>query len=260
MLMRILDEAALSPDTWRGVRTVQFWSTKSPPGFVEAVREALPEAQLMTGYGATEFGPATRLYDADIRDGQGGVGRPVPAAFVAIIDPDNEQLSTAPGVTGEVAVRCPWQMSAYTGTPEETRAAFLPTREILSGDIGEFDESGCLHLRGRRKDIIITGGENVFPTEVEDVLADHPNIREVAVYGVDDDTWGERIEVAIVATPGSSVTLEEVRGYCRAHLAGFKLPRSLVQLPELPLTSSLKVDKRALASDQSRARVIHGGA
>ena len=84
MLMRIFDEARHNPDSWNGVRNVQFWLTKSPPGFVEAVHEALPSAQLMTGYGSTEFGPATRLYDADIRDGAGGVGRPVPSSAVAI--------------------------------------------------------------------------------------------------------------------------------------------------------------------------------
>src|SRR6185312_14948660 len=148
---------------------------------------------------------------------------------VAILNTDSGTLTTDPDVVGEIAVRCPWQMSSYTGPPEETSAAFLSTGEILSGDIGQFDAAGYLHLRGRRKEIIITGGENVFPSEVEEVLCNHAHIREAAVYGVDDDVWGERVEAAIVQTPGSTITLEELRNFCRQHLAGYKIPRSMVQ-------------------------------
>ena len=147
-------------------------------------------------------------------------------------------------------------MSSYTGPPEETSVAFLSTGEILSGDIGQFDSAGFLHLRGRRKEIIITGGENVFPSEVEEVLSNHSNIREAAVYGVDDDVWGERVEAAVVQTPGSTITLEELRDFCRQHLAGYKIPRSMVQVSEMPLTSSLKIDKRGLASQANLSRSI----
>jgi fatty-acyl-CoA synthase len=110
-----------------------------------------------------------------------------------------------------------------------------------------------LHFRGRYKEIVITGGENVFPIEVERVIADHPSIVDVAVYGVDDDTWGERVEAAVVVRPQTSVTIDEVRDFCRSRLAGFKIPRSLVIYDDLPLTPNSKVDKRRL-SEASRGR------
>jgi fatty-acyl-CoA synthase len=256
VLMRILELAQRSPRTWNTVRTVQFWSAKSPPGFVEALRDAFPNAQHMTGYGSTEFGPATRLYGSDLVDGGGGVGRPIPTSSVVIVNPENGQVTTDPNVVGEVAVNSPWQMSRYAGPTEDTGDAFLATGAILSGDIGEFDTDGFLHLRGRRKEIIITGGENVFPSEVEDALSSHPAIREVAVYGVDDRVWGERVEAAVVTKQGVIVNLKEIRDFGRGSLAAYKLPRSLVQLDEMPLTYNWKVDKRRLSTQSADNREI----
>ncbi|MEO7371401.1 MAG: class I adenylate-forming enzyme family protein, partial [Ilumatobacteraceae bacterium] len=256
VLMRIFELAQRSPQTWKNVRTVQFWSAKSPPGFVDALRDAFPNAQYMTGYGSTEFGPATRLYGRELLQGGGGVGRPIPTTSVVIVNPDNGQVTTDPKIVGEVAVKSPWQMSRYAGPTEDTRSAFLPTGEILSGDIGEFDAEGFLHLRGRRKEMILTGGENVFPSEVEDVLASHPAIREVAVYGIDDRVWGERVEAAVVTRQGVVVNLKEIRDFSRGRLAAYKLPRSLVQLEEMPLTPNWKIDKRQLATRSADNREI----
>jgi acyl-CoA synthetase (AMP-forming)/AMP-acid ligase II len=256
VLLRILELARSNPETWNNVRTIQFWSAKSPPGFVEAVRDAFPNAQYMTGYGSTEFGPATRLYGRELLEGSGGVGRPIPTTSVVIVNPDNGQVTTDPNIVGEVAVNSPWQMSRYAGPTEDTRDAFLPTGEILSGDIGEFDVNGFLHLRGRRKEMILTGGENVFPSEVEDVLSSHPAISEVAVYGVDDTIWGERIEAAVVIQHGVIVNLKELRDFSRGRLAAYKLPRSLVRLEEMPLTANWKIDKRRLSTRQADNREI----
>ena len=131
------------------------------------------------------------------------------------------------------------------------------TGAILSGDIGRFDDAGYLHLIGRRKDIIITGGENVFPAEVEQALGGLPNVRDLAVYGVADPTWGERIELALSVDDGAPTpTLAEVRRYARHRLASYKLPRSLTVLDDLPLTSNLKIDKRALAATTDLPREV----
>jgi fatty-acyl-CoA synthase len=218
------------------------------------VRQALPGADLITGYGTTEFGPVTRVYTADFLSNRDvGVGRPVPAADVVIVDPVTMRILTAPEAEGEIAVACPWQMTGYAGAKSETKDALLASGHIRSGDIGQFDPEGFLHFRGRYKEIVITGGENVFPIEVERVIADHPSIVDVAVYGVDDDTWGERVEAAVVVRPQTSVTIDEVRDFCRSRLAGFKIPRSLVIYDDLPLTPNSKVDKRRL-SEASRGR------
>jgi acyl-CoA synthetase (AMP-forming)/AMP-acid ligase II len=254
MLQRVLDHATANADLWRNVRVVQFGSTKAPPGFVDRVRQALPGADLITGYGTTEFGPVTRVYTADFLSNRDvGVGRPVPAADVVIVDPVTMRILTAPEAEGEIAVACPWQMTGYAGAKSETKDALLASGHIRSGDIGQFDPEGFLHFRGRYKEIVITGGENVFPIEVERVIADHPSIVDVAVYGVDDDTWGERVEAAVVVRPQTSVTIDEVRDFCRSRLAGFKIPRSLVIYDDLPLTPNSKVDKRRL-SEASRGR------
>ena len=127
----------------------------------------------------------------------------------------------------------------------------LASGHIRSGDIGLIDENGYLHLRGRYKEIIITGGENVFPIEVEGVIAEHPAITDVAVYGVTDEIWGERVEAALVLKLGMKLGLDELRSFCRSKLAGFKIPTSIKTLDYLPLTSNLKVDKRRLSRDSS---------
>jgi fatty-acyl-CoA synthase len=258
MLSRVLEAAHADPATWRSVRIIQFGTTKSPPGFVDRVRAALPSAQLITGYGSTEFGPATRSFDADFRvDLDAGVGRPVPAARVSIIDPETGHATRNPAVEGEIAVSCPWQMSYYTGDATATSEVLRADGAILSGDIGRFDNDGYLHLMGRRKEIIITGGENVFPVEVEQVLSQLPHVKDLAVYGVADDTWGERVELAISITHGAMApSLAEVRRFARQFLAPYKLPRSLAVLDDLPLTSNLKLDKRRLAGDAGLPRQI----
>lgn len=258
MISRILDVARADPENWRGIRTIQFGSTKSPPGFVPAVRAAFPGASLITGYGSTEFGPVTRCYTGDFEiEGGAGVGRPVPAASVAIVDPETGLETRRPDVQGEVAVRSPWQMSYYTGPIEATEDVLLPSGAIRSGDIGHFDHNGYLHLDGRSKDIIITGGENVFPAEVEFALGEFPNITELAVYGVADPVWGERIELAISVADGAAApTLTEIREYGRHRLAPYKLPRSLAVVEELPLTSNNKLDKRRLATATELPREI----
>jgi fatty-acyl-CoA synthase len=252
MLRRVLGSAIQSPELWSGVRLVQFGSTKCPPGFVDAVQDALPHAELITGYGTTEFGPATRVYTPDFFAGvDAGIGRPVPAADVIIIDPSSLRTLRGPDSEGEIAVACPWQMDGYAGADAENSATMLASGHIRSGDVGSFDERGYLHFQGRYKEIIITGGENVFPTEVEKAIARHPAVADVAVYGVDDDVWGERVEAAIVLRTGQALSTQDLREFCRPVLAGFKIPSTVVERKELPLTANLKVDKRLLIKESS---------
>ena len=127
-----------------------------------------------------------------------------------------------------------------------------PTRDfvhggIRSGDLGERDVDGNIHLRGRSKDVVITGGENVFPIEVEDALSSHPGVAEAAVIGVLDREWGERVEAAVVLTATPTPPSAEVLiAHCRERLARYKVPKRIHVLDALPLTGAMKVDKRAL--------------
>jgi fatty-acyl-CoA synthase len=242
-LARLIRHPLFDPSAMRSVRRVLFGSTRSEPGFVAEASAAFPAARLVTGYGATEFGAVARLRSWETDDGTDrGVGRPVPGAGIRVVGPGGEELPR--GAVGELIVAAPWQMLGYWGAPPGDPASFLDGG-IRSGDLGRLDGDGFLHLTGRAKDVIITGGENVFPVEVEDVLGGYPGVLQSAVFGRLDPTWGERVEAAIVC--GTAVDVAELRAYCRTRLAGYKVPRHFHVVPELPLTAASKVDKRRLS-------------
>ncbi|WP_320066726.1 class I adenylate-forming enzyme family protein [Micromonospora sp. RTGN7] len=243
-LVRLLEHPGFGAEHGASIRRVLFGSTASVPAFPGRLRAAFPQAHLITGYGATEFGAVARLRSWEQEDGvDRGLGRPVPGASIRIVDDAGHDVPR--GSVGEVVVRAPWQMSGYWARPEQTHATVVDGA-IRSGDLGRLDEDGFLHLAGRAKDMIISGGENVFPIEVENVIARHPQVHQVAVFGVDDPLWGERVEAAVVPHPGSGVDFEGVREHCRAALAGYKVPRRFHVLDALPVTPAMKVDKRAL--------------
>ena len=146
-------------------------------------------------------------------------------------------------------------MRGYWNQPEAT-AATLRDGWLHTGDAGLIDEAGYLTIQDRVKDMIVSGGENVYPREVEEVLSQHPAIAEVAVFGVADDRWGETVKAAVVLRAGSSATADEIVAFCRTQLGGFKLPRSVDFLEALPRTATGKVLKRELRerywADQQR--------
>jgi fatty-acyl-CoA synthase len=256
VLTRLLDAPGLRPGR---LRVVAFGSMRSQAGMPGRLREAFPGVRLLTGYGTTEFGPVTRLKGEEIGTDPGCVGRPVPGARIEIRRADG---SAAPvGEEGEIVVWCPWQMDGYWGRPEQT-AATMVDGGIRPGDIGALDADGSLHLRGRSKEAIVTGGENVWPAEVENALLAHPEVADAVVYGVDDAVWGERVEAAVVLTAGSRLGLDDLRAFGRAHVASYKLPRSLRVVDAIPLTPLSKPDRlalrRAAAADPLRDMV--GGA
>ncbi|MGI5176057.1 class I adenylate-forming enzyme family protein [Dactylosporangium sp. CA-152071] len=243
-LLRLLDHPGFGAEHGAPIRRVLFGSTSSAPDFPGRLRTAFPRAHLITGYGATEFGAAARVRSWEHEDGDDrGLGRPVPGASIRIVDDTGHDVPR--GSVGEVVVRTPWQMSGYWARPEQTQTTVVDGA-IRSGDLGWLDADGFLHLAGRAKDMIISGGENVFPIEVENVIAQHPQVHQVAVFGADDPLWGERVEAAVVPHPGGGVDPDALREHCRAALAGYKVPRRFHVLDELPVTPAMKVDKRAL--------------
>jgi fatty-acyl-CoA synthase len=170
-------------------------------------------------------------------------GRPAVGTEARIVDQDGQQLPV--GQTGQLAVRGPQLMRGYWQLPEATSET-LRGGWLMTGDAASLDAAGYVYIQDRVKDMIISGGENIYPREVENVLFDHPAIADVAVIGVPDERWGEAVKAVIVFHPGSSATTDEIIGFCRGRLAGFKLPRSIDVVDAIPRTTTGKVLKREL--------------
>lgn len=202
--------------------------------------------RFVQGYGLTEAAPNCLILPAeDAERKAGAAGRPYFFVDVRVVDDHDEPV--APGASGEIIVRGPSVMKGYWRRPEETAAA-LRGGWLRTGDVGRIDDEGYITIVDRLKDMYISGGENVYPAEVEKVLHAHPAIAEAAVIGVTDERWGEVGRAIVVARPGASVTEDEVRAFCAEHLAKFKVPASVVLADALPRNATgklLKADLRA---------------
>jgi fatty-acyl-CoA synthase len=190
-------------------------------------------------YGSTEVAYATVAGPADLRAAPGTAGRPVMGTTLRLLDQDGNEVPT--GEVGRIFVGNPMLFDGYTGGGDKDRIDGL----VSSGDLGRFDDAGRLFVEGRDDEMIVSGGENVFPAEVEDLLAEHPDIVEAAVIGVDDDRMGQRLK-AFVVTSGT-LDEEAVKDHVKRHLASYKVPRDVVFLDELPRNATGKVIKRELA-------------
>jgi len=229
----------------RSMRFLSFGSMPATDDFLRSLLADYPSGRLRLSYGSTEFAPVAALQHEQILEGDlGSVGYPLPSVRIRIVDDRGNELPT--GEAGEIEVACPWQTRGYWNLPEETAATYFPTG-IRLGDIGYFNERGRLVISGRKKEMLISGGENVFPREVEDVLSRHPSVAEVVVYGAKDEYWGDRIEAAVVARPGQSITRDELVAFGRQELGGYKLPKAIVVMESIPMTPNNKPDRRALA-------------
>lgn len=215
-----------------------------PQPLAEKVRSAGYE--LREGYGLTECGPncfAISLKEAAERPGS--VGRPVP--FLEMRLADESLYDVGDGQPGELMLRGPQVFSGYLNAPERTAEVMTADGWLRTGDLAERDESGAYRICGRRKDMFISGGENVFPGEVEAALTDCPGIAEVVVVGVADSLWGEVGRAFIVPRRDATITNEEILAHARARLGRYKVPKSVVVLTDMPRLGSGKPDRRALA-------------
>jgi len=209
-------------------------------------------APLFGIYGLTETtGGITQLEPADHDPGGPrrhllqSAGRPFPWVALRIVDPMTG-ADLGPREVGEVWLRAPNVMAGYFNRPDETAAALTPDGWLRTGDGGYVDEEGYLFLTDRIKDMIVSGGENVYPVEVEEALSRHPDVEEATVIGVPDARWGEAVKALVVRRPGSSLTADEIVAFARGRLAGYKLPRSVDFVEDLPRTPTGKVLKREL--------------
>jgi fatty-acyl-CoA synthase len=191
-------------------------------------------------YGSTEVAWATIATPRDLREAPGTAGRPPRGSVVKIYDENGKPV--APGGSGRIFVGNEVQFEGYTGGGSKDEVDGL----LSSGDVGHFDADGRLFIDGRDDDMIVSGGENVFPAEIEDLLHGHEGVADVAVFGVDDERFGQRLKAVIVKRNGASLSEKDVRDYVKSNLAGYKSPRDVVFLEELPRTSTGKVLKREL--------------
>nr|WP_239074091.1 class I adenylate-forming enzyme family protein [Streptomyces sp. SID10853] len=229
------------------VTAIRFGSAPSTDDFVRGLLRDFPNARIRAGFGATEFGSVMGFDHEDLLAGRfTGVGRPLPGATVRILGEDGCEVPA--GVVGDLVVACPWQGHGYYGLPEETAETFRADG-VHIGDRASRTEDGWVFIAGRRKEVIISGGENVYPREVEEVILRHPHVADVVVYGLPDGHWGERVEAGIVAVRDRTVGLEELRGFCRADLAGYKIPKKVRLLDAIPLTANNKPDRRRVRAD-----------
>jgi acyl-CoA synthetase (AMP-forming)/AMP-acid ligase II len=255
MLAMLLDHPDRHRHDLATLRTVSYGAAAMPRNLLHRVLGEWPAVGLAQGYGMTELsGNAVFLSPEDHRraatddpDLLTAAGRPAPLVALRIVD--ERSVDLPPGASGEILVRGDQVCAGYWRDPAASDAA-LEGGWLHTGDVGRIDDRGYLHVVDRKKDIIITGGENVSSREVEDALGTHPAVAAVAVIGLADDTWGERVVAAVVPVdPAAPPTLEDLRSHI-ADLAGFKHPRAVIVIEALPTNASGKVDKVAL-----RARV-----
>jgi long-chain acyl-CoA synthetase len=195
------------------------------------------------GYGLTESASAV-TYNHYYRHVIGSIGTTVPGVEVQIRDEQGQLLGQ--GKEGEICIRGRNIMKGYLDNPEGTKEAFWKNDWFRSGDIGVFDENGYLYIVDRVKDMIITGGENVYPREVEEVLYTRPEVQECAVIGLPDKEWGERVTAYIIPQPGKTIDKDDLKSFLKTRLAPFKVPKEFHAVSELPKSPAGKILKREL--------------
>ncbi|MBU2547767.1 MAG: long-chain-fatty-acid--CoA ligase [Proteobacteria bacterium] len=233
------------------VELIGSGSAIMPTEIQRRLQAVFPAARLFDTYGMSEAsGGITTLQTEDFHRKTACVGRPHLNLEMRVVDDDDHDVSV--GQVGEVIFRGNNRMKGYYKDPENTKSA-IRDGWYHTGDMGRLDEEGFLYIVDRKKDMVITGGENVYPREVEEVLYTHPGIAEAAVIGVPDAKWGEAVKAVIVLRPGHSAAPEEIIAFCRKHIAGYKCPKSVVFVEALPKNPIGKVLKRTLKEQYDRS-------
>jgi acyl-CoA synthetase (AMP-forming)/AMP-acid ligase II len=254
MLRALLDDAGIAARNLSSLRTITYGAAPMPEALLREAMERLPHVRFVQSYGMTETSPVAtmlgwrdHLPDAQAKGRLRSAGRPALLADIAIQDPaTGARVET--GKIGEVVIRGPMVMLGYWRKPEATAEA-LRGGWMHSGDVGFLDEGGYLHIVDRLKDVIISGGENIYSLEVENAIAAHPAVQQCAVFGRPDPKWGEAVHAVVVPKAEHALTGDQIIAHCRTLIAGFKCPRSVdIRHDPLPLSGAnkiLKTDLRA---------------
>ncbi|OBB26094.1 fatty-acid--CoA ligase [Mycolicibacterium peregrinum] len=246
MIQMLVDSPAARERDLSSLKHLLYGASPISQALLERTMRLLPGATLLQAYGMTELSPTTTVLTAADHHNPAllrSAGRAVPIAEVKVVDPEDNEVPL--GTVGEVVARGPHVMLGYWNRPEETAQA-LRGGWMHTGDGGYLDDDGYLFIVDRMKDMIVSGGENVYSAEVENALAQHPSVATCAVIGVPDGEWGERVHALVVVHEGKATTAEDLREHCGALIARYKAPRSVEFVDSLPLTPAAKVDKRAL--------------
>ncbi len=233
------------------LKKVNFGGSSIAPAVIRRARKVFPNCQFIQGYGQTETSPNIAMlldkYNTDEGPYAGKIesaGQPVFAMEVRIVDLDDAELPN--GTVGEITTRGPHVMLGYWNKPEETAVA-LRGGWMHTGDMGVVDEDGFIFIVDRLKDMIISGGENVYSTEVEHVIYQHTAVADCAVIGIPHEKWGESVHAIVQPKQGVVLTEEEIMAHCRQHIAGYKCPRSVeIRYDPMPMSGAGKILKKVL--------------
>lgn len=246
----LLNKPELKNYNFEHLRLFCYGAAPMPYELVKRLKDTFPKVKVQNLYGQTENTPAaSSLTDAHALTKIGSVGRPLLSTEIKLVDAFGDEVPV--GEVGEICVKGPQVMKGYLRNPEET-ARTLQNGWLYSGDLGRFDEEGFLYIVDRKKDMIIRGGENIYPIEVEEVLYQIPQILEAAVVGVPHEVYGEVPKAFVVFKEGASLAEEEIVSYCGTQLAKYKVPLEVELLEQLPRNASGKVLKHTLKPTESK--------
>ncbi len=227
------------------LKYISMMGMSVPKGLMEEYRRRIPELSVIQGWGLTETSPQLTLLPLKYADEKmGSVGIPVPGVELKIIDEDENEVEQ--GSPGQIIVRGPQVMKGYYKQPEET-AKFIKNGWFYTGDLGTIDKNGFVYHLGRADEVIITGGLNVYPAEVENILLNHENIMEAAVLGLHDEKRGEVLSAFVVKRSDFDLTEKDVIKFMRENVADYKVPKMIKFIDSLPMVGPGKIDKKALA-------------
>jgi acyl-CoA synthetase (AMP-forming)/AMP-acid ligase II len=258
MVARILDDPGIGTADLSSLEVVTYGAAPMPPSVIRRAIEVFPDTVGFAGsYGQTETTSTVAVLDPDDHRIEGteeekavklkrlsSVGRAVGDVELRVVDAEGKPVPA--GTDGEVQLRTGRTMTGYWGAKEKTRVTIDEEGWVHTGDLGYMDDEGYLFLTGRSGDLIIRGGENIAPAEIEQVLYEHPEVLEAACVGVPDEEWGERVVSAVVLKDGSSVSEHDLVEFVRPRLAGFKRPERILIMDDLPHTSTGKLVRRDL--------------
>ncbi len=258
MIQMLLDSPAFVPERLRSLSRITYGASPISETLLERVAAALPWVELVQSYGQTEASPVIALNshahhrpDAPLRQRTRAAGRACLSLEVRIVDDDDREVPRE--TVGEIIARGPTVMIGYWRRAQETVQA-LRNGWLHTGDAAFMDDDGYIYVVDRLKDMIITGGENVYSTEVENAIAQHPEVAMCAVIGVQSPAWGESVHAAVVLKTGATLTAEALRAHCATLIAGYKCPKTIEFRDELPLSPAGKVLKTALRRKLAGAR------
>jgi long-chain acyl-CoA synthetase len=243
-MMRALGDDAITRRDLSSLHTLYFNAAALPVALKKWVLDVFPHTGVHELYGSTEAGIVTNSRPQDALRKAGSVGHPWFMTEVRVVREDGSLVE--PGESGELFSRSPYLMNGYLTDPAATAACTTDDGFLTSGDVVVVDDEGFISIVDRKKDLIITGGANVYPREIEEVLATHEGVAECAVIGITDETWGERVVAVVVARAGKSLDHEIIEAHLRGKLAGYKMPKETVVIDALPRNAAGKIVKRDL--------------